>query len=199
MKLIFDAKTIIPYKDEVYRYLGYKKTSSRKYDIPDEIKQIVLECIDEMQNVLKPQLVYEIFPIEFLKEIELESKDLNINLRNCSHFILFAATIGPLVDKLLLQTQKLDIAKSLIMQTTGAMFIESLVDKFRDYCKEEASKKNFKLKPRFSPGFGDLTLKYQRKIFDILKCEQQIALTLNDSLVMSPEKSVTAFIGLVKL
>ena len=55
------------------------------------------------------------------------------------------------------------------------------------------------LKPRFSPGFGDLSLENQKKIFSFLRCSQQIGLTLNDSLVMSPEKSVTAFIGLEKI
>jgi len=51
------------------------------------------------------------------------------------------------------------------------------------------------LKPRFSPGYGDLPLETQREIFDVLDCSRRIGLMLNDSLLMSPTKSVTAFVG----
>ena len=50
--------------------------------------------------------------------------------------------------------------------------------------------------PRFSPGYGDLPLGTQKDIFALLDCERKIGVTLNDSLLMSPSKSVTAFLGL---
>ncbi len=51
-------------------------------------------------------------------------------------------------------------------------------------------------RPRFSPGYGDLTLLAQKDIFAVLDCGKRIGLTLNDSLLMSPSKSVTAFVGI---
>lgn len=51
-------------------------------------------------------------------------------------------------------------------------------------------------RPRFSPGYGDLPLALQRDIFHALDCARKIGLTLNDSLMMSPAKSVTAIIGI---
>ena len=47
-----------------------------------------------------------------------------------------------------------------------------------------------------SPGYGDLALDVQKDIFALLDCERQIGLTLGDSLLMSPGKSVTAFAGI---
>ena len=63
-------------------------------------------------------------------------------------------------------------------------------------CRELAendSKSNFR--PRFSPGYGDFPLTAQRDIFAILDCPKRIGLSLNQSLLLSPTKSVTAVIG----
>ena len=51
------------------------------------------------------------------------------------------------------------------------------------------------VRPRFSPGYGDLPLALQREVFAALDCPRRIGLTLSDSLLMSPTKSVTALIG----
>ena len=52
------------------------------------------------------------------------------------------------------------------------------------------------LKPRFSAGYGDLPLAVQKAIFSALELSQRIGLTLNESLLMTPSKSVTAIFGL---
>ena len=54
------------------------------------------------------------------------------------------------------------------------------------------------LKPRFSPGYGDLPLSMQTDIFRVLDCPRKVGLTLNNSLLMSPSKSVTAIMGIHK-
>ena len=51
------------------------------------------------------------------------------------------------------------------------------------------------IRDRFSPGYGDLSLALQKDIFAVLDCPRKIGITLNESLLMSPSKSVTAIIG----
>jgi 5-methyltetrahydrofolate--homocysteine methyltransferase len=65
-----------------------------------------------------------------------------------------------------------------------------------EFCKDIKAELNVNLKPRFSPGYGDLDLSCQKDIFKLLDCSKKIGLTLNDSLLMSPTKSVTAFVGI---
>ena len=48
---------------------------------------------------------------------------------------------------------------------------------------------------KIHPGYGDLPLALQKDIFRVLDCPKRIGLTLNESLLMSPSKSVTALIG----
>ena len=54
-------------------------------------------------------------------------------------------------------------------------------------------------RPRFSPGYGDLPLEVQRTLFSLLEPMRHIGLSLTDSLLMSPTKSVTAFVGLTEM
>ena len=54
------------------------------------------------------------------------------------------------------------------------------------------------LRTRVSPGYGDISLTMQKDIFAILDCERKIGITLNEDLLMSPSKSVTAIAGIKK-
>ncbi len=82
------------------------------------------------------------------------------------------------------------------MQAIGAERIESLCDMFCGELAETYAKDGMSLRPRFSPGYGDLPLEAQKSVFKALDCHRKIGLALNDSLLMSPSKSVTAIVGL---
>lgn len=179
---------------ETARYLGYRKTS-----LPDEqISSLIDECIRELFNVISPQAVYEFFDVETafphsvrFADVEIISVDLARNLHDCKRVALLAATIGPQVDAVIRRCQTLNPAKASVMQAAGAMYIEKFVDLVNDEIKKAVCGKS---KPRFSPGFGDVSLEVQKDFFRLLPCAR-IGLTLMDSLIMSPEKSVTAFVG----
>ena len=80
------------------------------------------------------------------------------------------------------------------MQGAGEMFIEKLVDLTNFQIKMYAQKKGRITKHRYSPGYGDVSLSCQKDFFRLLPCTR-IGLTLMDTLIMAPEKSVTAYIG----
>ena len=86
-------------------------------------------------------------------------------------------------------------ADAAVMQGCGAMFIESFVDLLNDEIRKNAEARKMRAHPRFSPGYGDVPLSMQKEFFRLLPCEK-IGLSLMDTLIMAPEKSVTAFIGL---
>lgn len=198
-----DAKDIPADISEVYRYLGFSKPVvlnhlSQKNDaIPSETAELVKKCISQMQEILHPQAIYQIFPLneECLASV-LQSKDLSKRLEGCSHVILLACTIGPQVDALIRRWSKLDSAMAVVMQACGSMFIESYLDILVNQLQEQLKKEGCTLKNRYSPGYGDLPLEIQKIVFSILPCTQKTGLTLTEGLLMIPEKSVTAFIGI---
>lgn len=155
----------------------------------EEVSALLEECIAEAKEQLSYKVCYGIFP----KNGEITSKALEKNLSGCSKVILFAATVGLPFDRLIMKYGKLSPAKGLIMQAFGAERIEALCDEF---CEDIAKELGAQLKPRFSPGYGDLPLSFQREIFKVLDCPRKIGLSLNESLLMSPSKSVTAIVGI---
>lgn len=219
-----DAASVPVDMDETYRYMGFARSVVLGKDggIPQDIQELVSSCVQQMHSTLKAQSVYTCLPLKIdfpaetagettdsageqkseglplikIGSIQFESKYLARNLAGCSKVILIASTIGPVADNLIRRFTKLDAAKAAIMQAAGAMFIESYLDSFNAQLEKEAEEQGFKLHSRFSPGYGDVSLEIQRYFFSILPCTQRIGLTLTNSLVMAPEKSVTAFIGM---
>ena len=189
---------------EIARYLGYQKVA-----VPDEqVSTLIKAAADEMLDVIQPQSVCEKFDltVEYdekkdfglvtFSDVTIKSKDLARNLRSCSQIVLFAATLGPQCDQLIRRAQVKDQVKAAVFQATGAMYIEKCVDLLNENIKQDAEAQGKTTRPRFSPGYGDLSLDVQKSFFRLLPC-QRIGLTLMDTLVMSPEKSVTAFVGVM--
>ena len=121
-------------------------------------------------------------------EMLLRSASLAKALHGCDRAVVFAATVGLELDRALIKYNRLDAAKALFLQALGAERVEALCDAF---CAEFEG-----AKMRFSPGYGDLALDTQRALFALLDCPRKLGLTLNESLLMSPSKSVTAIMGL---
>lgn len=167
---------------EILRYAGCRNEDN-------EILSLIHSCIDEVRQKLSYKVCYGEFDVGFLN---IESEMLSKNLENCSSVIIFAATIGVEIDRLIAKYSKISPSRALVIQAIGAERIEALCDEF---CKDIEKEKNMSLTNRFSPGYGDLSLNIQKEIFNVLDCSKRIGLTLNDSLIMSPTKSVTAFVG----
>lgn len=175
---------------EILRYSGYRGSS-------EDIKKLINDCIRECRAAFSYKVCYT--------ELDLtdgffgiESKTLEKNLQNCHKAILFACTVGIEIDRIISKYSRISPSKAVVFQAIGAERIESLCDLFCEEMKAVYEKKNEYTRARFSPGYGDFPLTAQREIFKILDCPRKIGIVLNDSLVMSPTKSVTAIIGISK-
>ncbi len=180
---------------EILRYMGCKESN----DDTDSL-------IDRGLGLILKKLCYKVcfceFPIAFgEKKIDLgfavtDSRDLRKTLDGCERIILFAATVGLELDRQILRNSRRSPSLAVCLQAIGAERIEALCDLFCDELKEKYHAEGKNLRPRFSAGYGDLPLELQKDIFRALDCEKRIGLTLNDSLLMSPTKSVTAIVGI---
>lgn len=137
-----------------------------------------------------PRVIYRTLEKEdFFKAVSIAkgSTSLINLLKDCDQVVLFAATVGLAFDYALQRRKNASLADAQLMQGLGAERIEALCDEF---CKryENATR-------RFSPGYGDFPLEAQRELFRILRPER-IGVSLTNSLMMTPSKSVTALFGL---
>ena len=69
-------------------------------------------------------------------------------------------------------------------------------DRINERIRLEADRDGLYTRPRFSPGYGDLPLDLQKDISRILNMPKEIGVSLTQTLLMTPSKSVTALIGL---
>ena len=167
---------------------------------PDEqTLALARHCAAEGEGVLRPALCWLEVPLTVRQdEVELAfarftSRKLADTLRGCDRAVVFAATVGLELDRLIARYGRISPARGLMMQALGAERIEALCDAFCAWLAEEYAP--LTLRQRFSPGYGDLPLTAQRAMFDTLQCHR-IGLYLNESLLMSPTKSVTAIVGI---
>ena len=170
----------------VWRYAAVKHET-------DELVALLNTCLAEMADTAYT-VCYAELPLAVdgdrcdFGAFSARSASLVKHLNGCARVVVFAATVGVELDRLITRYSALSPAKALLFQAIGTERIEALCDAF---CQDMTG-----TTARFSPGYGDLPLQTQRELFAVLGCDKRIGLTLNDSLVMSPSKSVTAFIGI---
>ena len=178
---------------EVVRYMGGS-------GIDESMKALVAQCVSECDGLAKGKVCYAEYPVSFdsndtsiidLGFCKVKSEKLAKNLFGCKRIVLFAATVGIGFDRLISKYSVVSPSRSLCVSAIGSERIEALCDIFCD----ELSRRYGATRPRFSAGYGDLPLSLQIDIFKALDCHKNIGVSLNDSIFMTPVKSVTAIVG----
>jgi len=180
---------------EVVRYMGARETSA-------ELSALLDSCIEETNDCFSPRVCSMEIPICLSENgVELpfgavESRSLRRHLEGCDQAVLFAATVGIEIDRHIAKYSRLSPARALCLQALGTERVEALCDRFCEALASTCAARGLCVTSRFSPGYGDLPLLIQRDLFRLLDCPAKIGVTLNDSLLMSPTKSVTAMVGM---
>lgn len=182
---------------EAIRYLGYGKNTA------DERTRIMIKnAFTEVEKVSGPKSICRVFAVEQsadeiikIEKMEITSRSLSRNLKGCTKAVLFGATLGSGVDRLIRRTSLTDMSRAVIQQACAAAFLEEYCDEKQLEIGRKMEKEGLYLRPRFSPGYGDFDIHYQEPIMRMLDCAKNIGLTITDSYMMTPTKSVTAVIG----
>lgn len=184
-------------QQEILRYLGYRGAQA-----DETVTQTIESCLAELQRVMTPKAVTRPIHIRKIAEntldldgLTVESKDLRLHLRGCEEGVLFAATLGAPVDLLIQRYNVIDVSKAVILQACAAAAVEAFCDEQQDAIEAQAKEKGLYLRPRYSPGYGDFPLTYQKEVLNLLNAQRRIGLTRTESNMLVPTKSVTAIIG----
>lgn len=183
---------------EVWRYSGYRGSED---SVDEELKKTFDQVKEELKDAFSYKVCYRRMPVEWKDGIcklpfGSESKDLRKCLEGSSEVVIFAATVGLTIDRHIAKYKSFQPTKTLLMQAYGAERVERLCDLFCGEIRREAAEEGLGCTPRFSPGYGDLPLTVQKGVFRLLECDRKIGISLNESLLMTPSKSVTAVFGL---
>ena len=185
---------------EVYRYLGYRNITPSP-----EIDARIQTCIGRMQTAATPRAILRRCELRLTAPDQIDiaglcihSRDLFRNLSGCDYAYMYAATIGLGIDHLIKRGEVSSMTDSIIYQAAGAAMIEAFADHEMESLRAQEAANAYRLRPRYSPGYGDLPLALQLDFARILDMQKWCGITLTDALLMVPSKSITAFIGCTK-
>lgn len=180
---------------EALRYLGCRGAE------PDEATAALLdERIQAVEAASDPRWTALEVPLTPLPDgVELgdwsiHSEKLRAHLEGCTAALLFGATLGVGVDRLIARSAAGQVARAAVDQAVAAALIEAVCDDACDQLAEHYPGRY--LRPRFSPGYGDFPLTDQPELVRRLDGPRKIGLTATDTCLLAPIKSVTAVIGL---
>ena len=185
----------IPFDEkEILRYAMLPSFAPKPEELP------LKECLEAAKGAAKCRAVWRRYPLRRNgEELDLgfartDTRDLRQHLEGCSEILLFACTAGAEMDRRIARAKLLSPARGLLMHAIGAQQVEGGCDRLCQRLAELFPDRQ--LTDRFSPGYGDLPLAMQRDVMEALDCGRTVGITLTDSLLMTPSKSVTAIIGM---
>lgn len=182
-------------RQEILRYMGAAHSD-------DTLEALIDRAEAEVIAAARPKHVYRHVHIAVedscvnISGTSIKSRDLAAHLQGCTEGFLFACTLGIGVDSLVKRYTFTDLHMLPVIQAVSAAYTEYCADKAQEKLEEYAAQHGLYLRPRYSPGYGDFSLSYQRFLFDALEIPKKIGVTLTESWLMVPFKSVTAVIGL---
>ena len=121
------------------------------------------------------------------------------HLDGCERVICMAATVGLDIEREI--THKFEHGEylaSILLDAAATAAVEQVADEMEKHFASTFARDGFKLRWRFSPGYGDWALTEQAKLFDAAGASR-IGLTLTSAMMLEPRKSVTAIIGLERV
>lgn len=122
---------------------------------------------------------------------KIRSEALIKNLGGAKRAYLLAVTLGAGVDRYLHRTSVISGAEHYIADGAASALADALCELANERICE-----GLDTSVRFSPGYADLPLSYQRTLLESLSAQKNLGITLTDSYLMIPTKSITAIIGI---
>ncbi len=185
--------------NEIYLNLGYRGAQP-----DDHVKGMISQMLEEVSVFCEPQTGFIILEglLQGNKFLTLHHELLNIGpfipkyLQNCSHFAVFIATAGLAFDNYCnrFKTEG-DILSAYFAYSIGTEIAEAAVRYVSELIAKQAYEMKMGCTHSYSPGHCSWDISEQENLFKIFP-ENPCGVTLNQSSLMHPEKSVSGIIGL---
>ncbi|MBQ8572549.1 MAG: 5-methyltetrahydrofolate--homocysteine methyltransferase [Ruminococcus sp.] len=177
-------------KAEALRYAGVKGNADENtLNLFNKAFELLSQCV-------KPKAVYKCFSVSYtdsgviIDNEEIKSLGLKKFLKGADRCAIMAATAGIEADRLISRYSMVEPSLALMIDAISAAAVEALCNKLCKGCFEVDKQR------RFSPGYSDFPIDYQKRIVSLLSTQLNIGVTLTSSLMLVPSKSVTAVIPL---
>lgn len=175
---------------DIYEQMGYHDT------LPDQATQAETSAVvDEVRGWLRPQFCFLVS--RDLPDFNM-GKIILRQLRGSEAYTFFICTSGVEYEDYQQQLMKQgDMVRVFIADALGSVIAEHCADRMEEGLQESIDKLGWHHTNRFSPGYCGWHVSEQQLLFPQFK-GQTCGVTLTDSSLMLPIKSVSGIIGLGK-
>lgn len=195
---IYNAQILKIDVKETRRYAGLIR--AKNFD-----EQNIIDACDDAVLLLNVRGIWKIydydaenFLVKSTPPFKLEGNSITRHLANCEKVICLAVTVGDEIENEV--TRRFSAGKyveSVLLDAAATAAVEQAADSLEKAISPQLAKDGFKMKMRFSPGYGDWALTNQQNFFSITGAAE-IGMSLSSAMMLIPRKSITAIIGLEK-
>jgi hypothetical protein len=199
----FDFKELTLESGFIDDYIGFPSGEA-----PDPFPSIIREILAESEKLVRPEGGYELYKsicvnrennTTIIGDVELGTKSIvTRHMDKAGLIAVFACTAGAEISKLASEyNKKGHTVHAYIADSIGSIVVEHAMNKIQERLKLQMEEKGLKITNRYSPGYCGWELKEQSKLFGLLP-ENFCGISLSDSMLMKPIKSVSGIIGIGK-
>lgn len=199
-KFSFEALNILP--EDLTALLGFEEGI-----IPEPFPEIIEHALAEAAGFCNIRGGYKIFnPIEINQNeatIKIEnlifspSKIVTTQLKDAYSAALFVCTAGEEISNHANKVMADDPMLSYVFDIIGSVLVEKAMDKIQEQLYANLQKKGLTISDRYSPGYCGWSVAEQQYLFSLIP-ENFCRISLSDSSLMHPIKSVSGIIGIGK-
>ncbi len=186
-------------KQDVLNRIGYSDTDT----VSARIDSLVDDYLDNYHEFIAPSFTYVHQSIKAVGgniiqvgTVALKSTLLARLLERCEQVAVFALTIGGYLEELVAYLSENGLVlQATVLDAVGSGAAEILASGIEADIRRIVARRGRVISRRFSPGYCDWDITQQSKLFQLLDGEE-IDITLTESGLMVPRKSISGVIGI---
>lgn len=192
----------VPKTEMILTRIGYKKNMTI---LDDRYKALVDEGIKLGKLLCNMKGAYGRFRVKEISTshvglengIIFKSESLSKLLSSSSEVVLMSSTAGrDVVERISNEINNGNAALGVILDSVASQTADAGLNWLTEFLNKMLVREGKKLtRLRYSPGYGDLPLSYQKVIFDVLNLGK-LDMEIKESYMLVPEKSVIAIAGI---
>lgn len=201
----WDSILIAPPREKIFRRMGFKRgktqiSVAQTREIEDYIDDALFDI--QLKGAGKRISIAERLDVKTVLATgqTLDSAQVTALLANSGEIFLMGASAGSRIMEAIRQDSAHNrLTRAVVLDAVASEMTDEALEWITRYLNHELLRERKQLtKRRFSAGYGDFGLENQAWIYRTLELER-LGISLTDSCMLVPEKSVTAVAGIEDL
>jgi hypothetical protein len=202
-EVAIDPRNLVVTKKTVGRLLGYVDSET-----PEHFEEMIGDILIRLPLLCEIRAGYGIFNVTIPQDrhdgLNIDATFFNLDtivtlqLKNSEKAALFACTIGPGMEDWRKQLEKdNDKVRAHLTDIVASAAVESATELLHDQIRIKMLEQGMKITNRYSPGYCGWSVAEQQLLFSLLP-DRFCGITLTESSLMVPMKSISGIIGIGK-